>query len=244
MGNSSFIGALLVSAIVLAAALVYAVVSVDADISAVEGNDFGAEGSNKDTLSGGASLAVNMTSNLVFVTDDHGSHAYMDMTIYRPVVESGWYFVGDLAEPSYREPTHQAMLVKAVNDDPTNPALAAPIDWKPVYFDRGSTAYKDTSFWAPVPPDGYFALGCVAVQGYSKPNLPNFMCVRKDLCTAGLESNILWNDRGTSSRTDVTLWGIKPANDNGVDASTFWARPDYNSNPTDHVVCLDKTDLA
>ncbi len=57
-------------------------------------------------------------------------------------------------------------------------------------------------------PEGYCALGCVAVVGYEKPGLDEVMCVHSSLCTpAGVVSEDpagpLWKDAGSGMAHSV-----------------------------------------
>lgn len=242
MRNSIFLGVLVAMTLLLTAALAYAIIDKDSGIS---GTTY--DSSLVNTYNPNAELEVMTTGNLKMITNDRGSKARMDVAIYRPAtVDEGWYLIGDLAVPSYRTPTQQAMLVRAINKDGINEsdALAPPVDWVCMWASHGSSTKLHTSFWMPVPPEGYVALGCVGVQGYSKPELPEFRCVRADLCTEGTEKNIIWNDFGSGAPDDVTLWSVTPADANGVDALTFWAHRDYRAHPDQRVYCLNMTDVT
>lgn len=50
------------------------------------------------------------------------------------------------------------------------------------------------SIWMPKAPDGYVAIGCVAVADYMEPDLSTAWCVREDLTEATtLEENEIWH---------------------------------------------------
>ena len=231
MRNSLFLGVLLAGILLLTAALAFMIIADDSSVS-VHVND----NSRDNSYTPMAPLATMKTSDLVMVTNNKGSGARVNMTIYRPkTLDEGWYWIGDLVETSYNAPTQQVMLVHA-ND---SSALAAPVDWKYVYSDYGSGADLDTSVWIPVPPTGYVALGCVAVQGYKKPVLPGFRCVNKSYCVDGTEGSMIWNDKGSHGRYDIALWSVTPADASSLDALTFWARGDYYETPADNVYCLN-----
>lgn len=240
MRNTLFLGVLVAGVLLLTAALAFAIVSQDASASEqVIGNSM--DNSLGNANSPGPVLTTMKTGDLVMITNDHGSGAYLDMMVYRPAkVDEGWYMIGDLVEPAYREPTRQVTLVYA-ND---SSAVAPPVRWMCIWTDRGSSAYYDMSIWTPVPPAGYVSLGCVAVQGHNAPVIPEFRCVRADLCTKGAESSVLWSDKGGHASRDVMLWSITPADGTGLDASTFWARGNYDLNPKDTVYCLNQAKLV
>jgi len=234
MRNSLFLGGLIAGILILTLALTLAIIDHDSSVS-VPINDNSIDNSYTPPLS------TMKTSDLAMVTNNKGSHARVDMTIYRPMtMGEGWYWIGDLVETSYNASTRQVTLVHA--NDPG--ALAAPVDWKLVWTDYGSGGILDTSIWRPVPPKGYVALGCVAVQGYNKPVLPGFRCVKKEYCVDAIEDKMIWNDHGSGSRMDVALWSITAEDANGLDALTFWARGDYNQYPEDSVYCLNMDKIA
>ncbi|WP_424356535.1 Vps62-related protein [Methanocella sp. MCL-LM] len=239
MRNSIFLGMLVALTLLLTAALAYAIIDKDSGIS---GTTY--DNSLVNTYNPGAELEIMTTGNLKMITNDKGSHARMDVAIYRPaVVDEGWYLIGDLAVPSYGTPTQQAMLVRAINKDGTNEsdALAPPVDWVRMWAGHGYGGRPNMAFWMPVPPEGYVALGCVGAQGYSMPEIPEFRCVRADLCTEGKEKSIIWNDYGSGESDDVTLWSVTPDDARGVDALTFWAHKDYRAHPAQRVYCLNLT---
>ncbi len=77
-------------------------------------------------------------------------------------------------------------MVKSKNLNPNKPALKAPTDytlkWTGERADYFGTPKKDKySFWVPVAPPGYVALGSVAHWNADKPPLDLVWCVRQDL---------------------------------------------------------------
>ncbi len=257
MGNTTFFGAMIAIALLLTAALAYAVmvqspvISATSELSELSGNDSPDDANRLPSYF--PQLSIMTTRNLTMVTNDKGSHAHMDMTIYRPAaLPDGWYWVGDLAEPTYDVRSYGILLVSVKNPGyPGEPdLLAPPVDWRWVYFDHNSRATLDTGFWEPIPPDGYVALGCIGLQGYNYPDLSRypdlskFRCVRRDLVTQAVEKSVIWSDHGSGARYDCMLWSVTPADSNGIDMGTFWARHDYNMNPKDPVYCLDKSHVG
>ncbi len=104
------------------------------------------------------------------IWNDARSGAHKDVSIWRPARPSAYYSLGDVAWASHGQPTFSTLIVKAWSDEA---ALAGPTDFHLVWKDTGSGARWDVSFWQPVCPPGYRALGHLAVRSHSRPALPN-----------------------------------------------------------------------
>ncbi|HEX7316671.1 MAG TPA: Vps62-related protein [Pyrinomonadaceae bacterium] len=168
-------------------------------------------------------LLVSLTSNYNWLYNDHGTGSSMDVSVYRPAPsDSTFFIVGDYAQGNYNNPYGPSLIVKALNDNPSNPLLKAPTGYSQVWNDHGSGGTYDGSFWYPVAPDGYVSIGCVCNGGYNPPVIPQYMCVRKDLTTSAQGGPLIWNDRGSGANMDVSLYQI-------VDVpGTFVAQGNYN----------------
>jgi Vacuolar protein sorting-associated protein 62 len=172
---------------------------------------------------GEPTLIVSTTANYGWIYSDAGSGAHMDVTIYRPYpTDPGVYCVGDYAQGNYSSPSGVSITVKAVNDDPSHPLLAAPLHYNEIWNDHGSGGDHDGSIWYPVPPDGYVSLGFVCNGGYDQPNIPTYRCVRRDLTEATQAGPLIWNDQGSGAHMDVSLWQLV-----GV-PNAFLAQGNYN----------------
>jgi len=99
-----------------------------------------------------------------------------------PVVTDGFRSLGSLCyEGSYNpDGVHGVMVVKA---KPGSDALAAPVDY--TYLWGADPNWDNCSFWRPIPPTGYRAMGVVQWAGYNKPLLDAVTCVREDLTIMG-----------------------------------------------------------
>ena len=175
------------------------------------------------TTNGEPTLVTSTTSNYSWIWSDVGSGSDQDCSIYRPKPTNGFYIVGDYAQGNYGSPTGTSLLVMAINDDPGNPLLKAPLRYEQVWNDQGSGGDNDGSIWRPIAPDGYLALGCVANAGYDAPNISNYMCIRKDLVTDSSAGNQIWSDKGSGADEDVAIYQLT-----GV-AGAFVAQGNYNS---------------
>lgn len=158
---------------------------------------------------GEPALLFSTTSIYAWIYNDRGSGAHQDVTIWRPTpTSSDWSIVGDYAQGNYNNPNGSSVIVKAINDDPAQPILKAPVGFNEIWNDHGSGGDNDGSIWFPVAPDGYVAMGAVAASGYSPPTIPSLMCVRRDFLQATTVGNEIWSDQGSGAHMDVTLYTI------------------------------------
>lgn len=159
------------------------------------------------------------------------------MGLWRPNLDSGWFYFGDYCEPDGSNPESPAFAVQVENDDPSNPALMPPVDWTLITSNgEFAIAYYHNIWysWLPVPPQNYVACGHVITVGPQQtfdpynpsptpPSLPSFRCLRSDLAKSYGLSTLLWNDSGSGYQpADTALWAISPLN-------TFFAWPNYNT---------------
>ncbi|ELR22450.1 RhoGAP domain containing protein [Acanthamoeba castellanii str. Neff] len=163
------------------------------------------------------------------------------VSFWRPVPPRGFHRVSDLAQRTHeKEPAQMARcLVVAAHGsvaDGSSPVLRPPVDYTCVWTDKRSGGrYGNCSLWVPVAPEGYCALGCVAVVGYEKPGLNEVMCVHSSLCTpAGVVSEDptgpLWKDAGSGSVNDVSIWTMAPLEiGEGISIDSFLAVPHHGT---------------
>ena len=181
--------------------------------------------SNKtgDEAKGEPTLIVSTTSNYLWLYNDQGTGSHMDVTIYRPnPTDQSYAIIGDYAQGNYSGPTGTSLIVKAINDDPSNPLLQSPTGYNQVWNDHGSGGHNDGSIWFPVAPDGYRTIGYVCQAGYDAPFIPNYVCIRKDLTVEAQAGALIWNDQGSGAHMDVELFQIT-----GV-GGAFVAHGNYN----------------
>jgi hypothetical protein len=146
----------------------------------------------------------------------------------------------------YYDPTgkHGVMVVKAKNG---SDALAAPVDYELLFkFNDGLFGNgKDFSFWRPVPPQGYKALGII-VSKNGKPGLNDVVCVRQDLTIPGDANVPLWEYKETyaSPSGHFSAWKIEhpvtgPHENAYLSTGTFiaaWNTTQSPQKPTAHPV--------
>lgn len=186
--------------------------------------------------------------HLVKDGDDTGSKASRDLTVYKPSVDSGWYWVGQYAQGDHNKPTGQTIIVKPLKPDAVKP----PTRFEQIWTDKGSGNSKDYSCWKPIPPVGYVALGHIMrlqKDNYDAPSgneISGLVCVKSDLVSrAALATYSLWDDKGTTASKDCSLWAIKPKPgdvNSVIDAGTFYGEPAKSDNRPQNpeAYCLKK----
>lgn len=164
-------------------------------------------------------------------TDGPGSY-------YHPMTADGFMPLGSLSFRGRYDPNglHGVMVVKA---KPGSTALALPLDYAWVWDTKDTGSDNNGSFWFPIPPPGYRAMGIVAQTGYTKPNLNDVVCVREDLTVMGEAGDYTW--RGGKFITPwisdaFCSWVIEPPNttepheNSYLSTGTFVAYLKQNSN--------------
>lgn len=136
-------------------------------------------------------LAITYTDQFQWRWDDSGSGYSQDGAFHHPVPPAGYHALGSIGQSNYNSPNGQraAIVVKEVDG---SGALAAPTDYTQIWNDSGWGATDDGSFWLPVAPAGYRALGVVAQSGYGKPSLDDVRCVRSDLVAPATAGSAIW----------------------------------------------------
>jgi len=158
-------------------------------------------------------LDVMYTSNFLKIWSDKGSGGSRDGRFWRPVAPpgSGFCSVGDVGASDYNNINNKKAVALFKNKDDRNPALAPPTGFAQVWNDKGSGADKDGTFWRPIPPEGFVAMGLVCVGNTRDPPGPEVvMCVRIDLVVGALPGALIWDDRDTGSDDDGGFWAMEP----------------------------------
>jgi len=113
--------------------------------------------------------------------------------------------------PPYKEPPPSPMFYlspsSAAPPDSMGPALMHPIGFTPLVSDRGSKNKRDITYWQPIAPPGYHALGICFNR--EKPSITNYWCVRSDLCTA-TDTVRVWQEHGWDGSGSVETPVVRP----------------------------------
>lgn len=158
-------------------------------------------------------LTITIVDTFEYRWRDQGSGCTHDGSFYHPVTDNGFHALGSLGFPGYGNPqgNYAMMVVKA---DEGSDALVEPEDYSLLWFYRRFLfpGGYDTlaTFWIPVAPEGYRAMGLVAQSGPAKPPLSDIVCVRADLTTEGEAGSFIWNDDESSMPRDLGCWNIYP----------------------------------
>jgi len=137
--------------------------------------------------------------------------------VWRPFADSGFSILGDVCTIGNDE---KPPPVTVVSDDDgmggktttSNglPLLVPPAGFKLVWQDLEADNDSHVSFWQPIPPDGYVALGCVAIRGHSRKE----PALRRD----GLEQlRCVHQSCVQLSTLHHGLWSFRPDHDKRVD---------------------------
>lgn len=166
-----------------------------------------------------AKIKIMTTSSFELAWCDKGSGGHMDGAFYNPVdIPIDYYSIGSYGQSNYNPPSGITLLVADDGDE----AIKHPVDYTLVYKDSGSGANMDGSFWKPVPPDGYVAMGILCVSGYDKPKKSSVVCIRKDLVLPAVVGSLIWNDAGTGANMDGGFWNIDlPIGTPGIKTGAF-----------------------
>lgn len=150
--------------------------------------------------------------------NDQGSGADNSMSVWIPKPPFGYFSLGHVIVKGYDKPKTAMFVVKPIEHD----ALATPTDYKRVWGDWGSGSDMDGSFWEPIPPAGYKAMGIVVGQGYDKPKLDAVACVRSNLVVqAAIGKDWIWGDWGSGADGNVTFWPIVAPENSGDSKATL-----------------------
>lgn len=187
-------------------------------------------------------LRCRYISSYKFIYTDRGSGGKYDLGVWRPVCPEGWVSLGDLAVPSMSEdqPKTPILIVEWDDKNPAGdekgPYLAKPIRYDWVWDDQGSGAHCDCSFWRPIPPEGYVAMGFVANNNFGNPNDLNLIrCVRKDLVYPAKWVGHIYIDQGTGAKFDCGVWSFTVHDDYKDDPylipNTFFVHNSHSGYP-------------
>jgi hypothetical protein len=142
---------------------------------------------------------------------DWGSGGSNDGSFYHPVTTDGFRALGSLGlgPDGYPNPNGAyAMMVVKAKPGHEN-ALAEPVDYHLIYYDHGSGADMYGSFWRPIPPPGYVAMGTVVANNtWNRPSLSDVVCVREDLAMIAESGTFIYNDVGTGADMFLSCWKI------------------------------------
>ncbi|BBN04917.1 vacuolar protein sorting-associated protein 13A/C [Marchantia polymorpha subsp. ruderalis] len=139
-------------------------------------------------------------------------------TIWRPQAPDGYVCVGDIVHQGVEPPAVATTYKNAEG------MFAKPISYDLVWRNWKDGFTEHVSIWMPKPPQGYVALGCVAVAGYMEPDADACWCIREDLAEhTEFEDSIVW-EAPVNSPWDCYIYPIT------CEALTFFALREHEHN--------------
>lgn len=207
------------------------------------------ENISKPEVTKKACLEVKYTSKIKRLANDKGSYASKYLSTYSPLLEEGWYWVGQSAQDNHDKPYRRMLLVKPLNADAVKPPKSFKKVWTNESFIPISSGHY--SCWEPIPEEGYVALGYImrlGVNNYDPPSpdeVEGLVCVHESLVvSAETSESPVWNDSGSKASKNCSLWLIKPKA-GAIDAGTFYGVESHNR-PNHTVWCLraDKVNVV
>jgi len=166
-------------------------------------------------------MILNGGTNFTLAGADHGSGANMDLSVFQPTVPSGYFFLGQVAVQGFPPSCPSScLIVKPMNDDPSNPCLKSPTGFSKVWDNAGSGSSKpDYSFWQPTCTDSsYVAVGTIFFTGANSQtpdpaNYLNLQMVRNDLVAyVPCVLPLIWDDAGSHSTANASLFPLPNSN--------------------------------
>lgn len=82
-----------------------------------------------------------------------------------------------------------------------------PLNYVQVWNDRGSGGKYKGTFWRPVCPPGYVALGDVTMRSYAMPPLDLMRVVRQDLVMPSVDK-WTYSDVKSGAKKDLSVWSL------------------------------------
>tara|TARA_R110000751_G_scaffold307401_1_gene428478 strand:+ start:39444 stop:41333 length:1890 start_codon:yes stop_codon:yes gene_type:complete len=157
-------------------------------------------------------LVFKTTSDFTKVWRDQGSGALSDGAFYRTNPPAGFFSIGDYGQSNYQAPDGRVIVVQAGNEDVAEPLLVAPIGYRQISNNRGSSAEEEGSFWLPLAPQGYVSIGCVVQRGYDEPDIANYRCIRADQVEPGTLGGLIYKDLGSGAAQDMANYWLTDTN--------------------------------
>ncbi|XP_010675108.2 hypothetical protein At1g04090 isoform X1 [Beta vulgaris subsp. vulgaris] len=193
---------------------------------------------------GGLVVAEVTTFDKVWATYDGGPDD-QGATFFEPTgLPEGFFLLGYYSQSNNR-PLYGRVLVGKDTSNPANPALKWPIDYALVWSSKSLKVKTDSPgyIWAPIPTDGYQAVGLVVTTTPEKPPLEKVRCVRSDFTTLCEPDEWIWGRQGGVDSDEFNIFESRPVRRgkqaSAVSAGTFLSRSGGGTTgDTPLLVCL------
>lgn len=163
-------------------------------------------------LSGALSLSQKWVCNYQSAYTDKGSGGKIDGSFYFPNLENGYSMIGGYVQGNYHEPNGCIKVLKPTTKESSG-LLAKPDSWSRVWKDKGSGANLDGAIWrANTELESFVCLGDVASKGYSRPSIPEYVCVHRCLLTSTPLAQPVWSTRGTGAKQKAYIYKLQNSN--------------------------------
>lgn len=151
-------------------------------------------------------IVFGTTSSYQPIWNTEGTGAMERGSFHRPVPPPGFFILGDFwldatdATPSDDQPSEPVTVIRVDNENPSNPWLAKPADYAPIWDDSGTS--NEVSIWRPVPPVGFTCFGHVVQKGLEKPDesnspgLDKYRCLSDDKVMTAVRGALQWKNHG------------------------------------------------
>lgn len=104
---------------------------------------------------------------------------------------------GSILRSGLNAPRSALMAVVTQYSEGQNPPTAHPVTYENIW----TSDKKSVSFWKPIPPEGYVAIGNVVSPHMNMPSCKSYVCVREDLTEiAPLPPSAMWKSTYSFSR--------------------------------------------
>lgn len=140
-------------------------------------------------------LKYGNTSQFSPIFTTQGTGTIEQAVFYRPVPAEGYYVIGDYGQGNLDPASGSILTVTVIDPDPDDPMLVPPVGYQLIW--NGTSAGIDGSFWQPVAPPNYVALGAVAQFGINQPAIAGYRCLRFDQVEVGSLGGPIWTNGGS-----------------------------------------------
>ena len=172
-------------------------------------------------------LEVKLVRDFKFIWEDKNSGGKNRVMIYRPDIAgvsylNDYYSLGDIAiwasyyqHDDINNYQYYNQPYGYVIKDEGNGLVSAPKDYQEIWNDTDSGARTNVTFWKPIPEDGYKCLGHIATPNHhEKPDTNLMRCIYEDLVTGYNYNKKVYDDTGTGSKHDVSIFKAEYRYDN------------------------------
>ncbi|KAK9732874.1 hypothetical protein RND81_04G029000 [Saponaria officinalis] len=204
------------------------------------------EGFASGTIDLGGLITTEVTTfNKVWTTYEGGPQNN-GATFFEPIrLPNGFSLLGYYAQPNNRALFGRVVVAKD-NGGGASPTLKRPQDYALIWSSTNLKVKEDTNgyIWAPIPSDGYRAVGLVVTTTPDKPPLDKVMCVRSDLTSSCEVDELIWGRQGGGGSDEFDILESRPVSNGekaAVSIGTFMTRSGSGTTIDTPSFCLKNT---